>query len=481
MAFWGSITTHSPGGPSGPSQQLALVLLAMTLLGCGAARPSQDSDTSRLRVGTSGDYAPFSIAGAGSWNAGGRRPATPPTGFDPAVASAYAADRGLAIEWVRFRWPDLLADLAADRFDVAMSGVTVRPDRSLAGRFSVPVCETGALLLIDPQAGVFRDLDLRAGPPLAGSPVGTPRAGISHTEIDRRAVRIAVNAGGHLERVTRRHFPNASVIAVSDNRAVLEKVLSGNADAAATDTQEVLSWAARAPALETWGPFTRDQKAYLWGPDREGLADDLDDWLQESEANGRLARLRSEYLAGDQTALSTGLPALVGGIAERLALMPMVAEAKRLSGDPIEVPEREERVIQAGQLRTREIARKLGIPAPDAAGVRALFRAQIEAAKAIQRAVLAGPPTLENPPDLASELRPALIRIGNRTAGLIVGLQAEPQADRRDESTRHDSVLAMTRAALAPYGLEDSHVDAIAAAVAALSSTRSALDDAGEL
>lgn len=493
MTFWGSITVCGPG------QRVALAILAVSLSACGAIRPQTDSPRTVLRVGTSGDYAPFSIAGAGVWTGSDRQPATPPnpqrnpqespsrtnlpsspTGFDPAVASAYAADRGLAIEWVRFRWPELLTDLAADRFDVAMSGVTVRPERSLAGRFSVPVCQTGALLLIDAEATVFRSRDATSRTSKPGSSrSGNAPGGFARAEIDRPAVRIAVNAGGHLERVTRRHFPNARVIAVPDNAAVLEKVLSGQADAAATDSQEVSSWAARAPALEIWGPFTRDYKAYLLRPDREELAVDLDDWLQANEANGRLASLRSAHLSGEQPALATGLPALVSGIAERLALMPMVAEAKRRSGDPIEVPEREERVIQAGSLRTQQVAAELGIAAPDAAAVRALFRAQIEAAKAIQRAVLAGPPIVEDPPDLGGELRPALIRIGDRLAGLIVGLPTQPRAEPHNESAHRDAVRTLTRNALAPHGLDEVRIDAIADAVARLSSTRNARDGAG--
>ena len=55
-----------------------------------------------LRVGTSGDYAPFSSAGEGR----------SPSGFDIAVARAYAQERGLGLEFVSFRWPDLVRDLA---------------------------------------------------------------------------------------------------------------------------------------------------------------------------------------------------------------------------------------------------------------------------------------------------------------------------------------------------------------------------------
>jgi len=119
---------------------------------------------------------------------------------------------------------------------------------------------------------------------------------------------------------------------------------------------------------------------------------------------------------------------------ERLALMPLVAEAKRLSGAPVDVPEREEMVLQAAARGVAEAAaaRARGAGghtrgAPDPAAVRRLFRLQIEAAKDIQRAILASPaePGAPPPPNLASELRPALIRIGQRIAFLLVALPAD--------------------------------------------------------
>ena len=75
-----------------------------------------------LRVGTSGDYAPFSLIS-------GDDPVVF-EGFDVSVARAYAEERGLALLLERFRWPHLIDDLEADRFDLAMSGVTIAPERS---------------------------------------------------------------------------------------------------------------------------------------------------------------------------------------------------------------------------------------------------------------------------------------------------------------------------------------------------------------
>ena len=91
--------------------RVLLVLGVLVAASAAAAEP--------LRVGTSGDYPPFSSAQKESFQ-----------GFDIAVARAYAADRGLELEFVRFRWPQLLQRLDEGAFDLAMSGVTVRPERS---------------------------------------------------------------------------------------------------------------------------------------------------------------------------------------------------------------------------------------------------------------------------------------------------------------------------------------------------------------
>ena len=388
-----------------------------------------------LRVGTSGDYAPFSIT-EGSPGASGE-----PSGFDPALARAYARDRGLRIRWVRFRWPELTEDLRADRFDVAMSGVTVRPERSLAGRFTVPVATSGAVVL---ARGADRWKDLAA--------------------LDRPGVELAVNSGGHLEKVARARFRRASLIALTDNDAVRAALWSGRVDAVLTDTLEAPGWSRGRSDIARFGPFTRDRKAYLVGANRAELAADLDGWLMAREEDGFLTRLRLEHFAaaaGGPTA--EPLTAVLAAIDERLSLMPLVAEAKRRSGTPVAVPEREERVIDAAMavFEGQQVGSALSPQREDR--LRALFRAQIEAAKAIQRAVLAASPDPSLPVlALESELRPALTRLSERVAGLLPRLPPD---------LTQQSLRAQARDALRGPGLEESHVLAIADALLALAQT----------
>jgi cyclohexadienyl dehydratase len=352
-------------------------------------------------VGTSGDYAPFSTV-----DPSGER-----DGFDVAVARAYAQSRGLEIEWVPFRWPDLPADFAADRFDVVMSGVTVRPERSAAGRFSVPVAESGAVVLVPESSG----LDLAA--------------------LDSPAIRLAVNAGGHLERAARERFPRGRILGVPDNSRVMEALRAGRCQGVVTDTREAAHWrqeweTSGGAILKVLGPFTRDRKAYWWRPDDAARARDLDRWLLDQEQSGALATLRARHF-GEASTRRTALPwpALVAALDERLSLMPAVAAVKRRDGLPIEVPEVEARVIAAGRQSVRREAAAAGRLPPLDRRTDAVFGALIESAKAIQRATPDDRPvTLE-----LAILRPALLRIGDKLAFLLVRLPGPDTPRTADE------------------------------------------------
>src|SRR5947199_106380 len=172
-----------------------------------------------LRVGTSGDYPPFTLA---------RKEGL--TGFDVAVAHRFAHDSGRPLELVRFRWPELAGDLAAGRFDVAMGGITMRPERALVGSFTRPVLETAAVVLVRGEVAP------------------------TTADVDRPTTRLAVNAGGHLEQVARNLFPHALLVP-SQNGALPELLRDGHADAVLTDDVEADVLAAVLPDASRLGPL----------------------------------------------------------------------------------------------------------------------------------------------------------------------------------------------------------------------------------
>lgn len=388
-------------------------------------------------VGTSGDYAPFSFRpreDTGSFR-----------GFDIALAEAWSRERGFDLRFEPFAWPELLDRLAEGDFDVAMSGITLRPERTAAGRFSVPVAETGAVLLV-PRSRSWNEVH----------------------DANAAGVRIGVNAGGHLERVANEHFDSVVLVAIPDNRAVLRALLAGQVDAAVTDSLEAVGWLAEAQAFRALGPFTRDRKAYLFAAERADLAADLDRWLLEREADGTLSALREEHFgSADAGGGRTAEPmrALLAGVDERLSLMPMVGAAKRRQGFPLEVPEREALVLRAASADVRAAASHRGVEPPPDASVLAFFRAQMEAAKQVQwssvKAEDIGP---DDPlPDFEGALRPAILRIGAHIVELVLALPEDLDAE---------TVRRVAREELRTEHLERDRLDAIADAITALSRAR---------
>lgn len=415
----------------------------LALLAACAARPEAPPparETRVLRVGTSSDYPPFSTLRDGQ-----------ASGFDAALLESYASDRGYRLEWVRFRWPELVADLVAHRFDLASSGITIRPERSLAGRYTVPVARNGALLLLRRPAW--------APPPGSGTPE-EPLALLR--ALDRPEFRLAVNRGGHLERVARAHFRNARILAIPDNAAVREALATGQADAALSNTVEGPRWAKGLSGIELVGPFTRDVVALYVEASRTELAADLDTWLLQQEESGALGQLRARYLGpGATEPTATPVDALLSATAERLALMPMVATAKQHVGQPIEVPSQEVRVLEAARKEVHEAAAALGVAAPTDEAITAFFQAQMDAAKKIQ---LRSPTSAGTPVhSLDGELRPALARISARISTLV---------PRVPGGLEREAMRRKAREELASTGLEGEEIDRLADALVELGAAR---------
>jgi len=350
-------------------------MLALGALVCILAAAASAQEV--LRVGTSGDYAPFSSRdSAGAW-----------VGFDIVVARRLAADLGRPVEFVPFRWPDLSAQMRAGNFDIAMSGVTVRADRAVLFAFSRPYAVTGAV-------AVVRKRDRRRFHRVA--------------DLDRQAVRIAVNRGGHLEQVARERFAHAQLTVVSDNSVLADVLRRGDADAVISESLEARTW----PAAEfvAIGPFTHDRKAYMLRREAAELMPRVNDWLAAREADGWLNAQRRQWL-GEQSIVSAkqaAIEALVGMMDLRLQLMPLVAAIKRRAYMPIEDPAQEARVLE----RVRGAATAAGLRGDD---VVAFFRVQIDAAKAVEHAT-----TVTAPSDMSlADVRAA---VGAASAQIIAEL-----------------------------------------------------------
>ena len=360
---------------------LSLALLAVVFSQVHADTITDIQARGVLRVGVSGDYRPFSFC---------TNEITRCEGFDVDVARRIAADLGITLTTVRFRWPEVLTDLNARAFDIAMSGITIRPERVLHATFTQPYVTAAAMVLV---------ADAARFPSLAA--------------VDQSQVRVAVNAGGHLEQVARGRLLSATISPTAKNLSLPTLVLHGQADALVTDSLEAVHFLAAYPSLSALPAFGRDRKAYMLRRSDSDIRTWLDHWLGEREADGFLASLRTQWFGTALPIAQHPLTSLFTLIDTRLALMPAVADYKRRHQLPIEDTQQEQAVL--AQVTTH--ARALGV---DEQAVRDVFRVQIELAKHVQQAALQNT-AADNPlplwargRDLTSDLRPALAELNNR-------------------------------------------------------------------
>jgi cyclohexadienyl dehydratase len=294
----------------------AALLLVLALVGCATRAP--------LRVGTSGDYAPFSKGGEG---------------FDVDVARRFAAELGRPLELVPFRWPELAERAARGDFDVAMSGVTWRADRDVHGWLSLAVGQGGPCWIG------------------AAEPAS-----------------VAVNRGGVLEGFARARFPGARVVAVDDNESLPGLLAAKQVDAIVTDSFELAHF--RRPGDPSRCADETQRKVYWVTPPRAAeLGPALDAFLESREPE--LRELRAKWFGAPQPRDPTDH--VVDLVARRLELMEWVGAWKRAHRVPIEDRAQEARVLDAVEAK----ARALGL---EPAGVRRLFELEIALAKRIEAA-----------------------------------------------------------------------------------------------
>ncbi|MFA0070328.1 transporter substrate-binding domain-containing protein, partial [Vibrio breoganii] len=104
-------------------KKTSLLLASITLALSGVAQADQLEDIQKsgtLRVGTTGDYKPFSYFDGKIYS-----------GYDIDVAKHVAEQLGVELQIVRTTWKDLLTDLDSDKYDIAMGGITRKMQRQL--------------------------------------------------------------------------------------------------------------------------------------------------------------------------------------------------------------------------------------------------------------------------------------------------------------------------------------------------------------
>ncbi len=222
--------------------------------------------TGVIRIGTTADYAPFSY-----------RDQSDLTGIDIAMAKSLAASLNAEIEWVMTSWPRLMNDLAAGRYDIAMSGISRNTQRQQHAFFSLPYHRGGKTPIV--RCGEEARFD-------------------SLEKIDHPGTRVVVNPGGTNQRFTQT-LSQAPVRVYDDNNTIFTEVAEGRADVMITDAVEVSLQTQLDQRLCAAMPdqtLTFLEKAYLM-PQDIVWKEYVDTWLDQALKQGLMDKLKVKFLS----------------------------------------------------------------------------------------------------------------------------------------------------------------------------------------
>lgn len=235
------------------------VVLALILFASASQGRSMQTIThsGELKVGVPGDYAPLAFH-----NQAGEL-----LGFDVDMAKDLGKTLSLRVNFIPTSWPTLAADLKADKFDIAMGGITSTPARARDFALSRPVLANGKIALAN----------CRAAPSLG-----------SLESIDRPQVKVVVNPGGTNQSFVDEHLKQAQIIRVNNNVDNLQALRDKTADLMITDLLEGEWYQGQEPGvlcIATAKPFpgSGSDKVYMMNKASVQLLEQVNQWLEKQD------------------------------------------------------------------------------------------------------------------------------------------------------------------------------------------------------
>jgi cyclohexadienyl dehydratase len=253
------------------------ILTAALALGVFAAAPAAQAQTTRLddiiargtlRVGSTGDYKPFTYLD---------KTTSQFSGFDIDFAESLGKALGVKVEFVQTAWPNLMKDFEAGKFDVAMGGISVTLDRQKKAFFSDPYLREGKTpIALCQNKDKFQTLE----------------------QINKPGVRVITNPGGTNEKFARANTPSADIRVYNDNTTIFDEIVKGDADLMITDSSETLYQQKLKPqlcAIHPDKPFDFAEKAYMLPRDL-ALKAFVDQWLHIAKETGAYQAIYAKWL-----------------------------------------------------------------------------------------------------------------------------------------------------------------------------------------
>ena len=192
---------------------------SLSLMQVAHAGPRLDKimESKVIRVGTPGDYRPFAIKTEAGF-----------TGHDIDVIELMAKEMGVKVEYVPTSWPNLMKDIQAGKFDVAVGGITRNVGRIRYIAMLPGYAPFGKVALV-------RSAEK--------SKYMTPE------DLNKANVRIIKNPGGTNETFVLENLKVAQVSTHDKNAEIPGLIAEGKGDVMITETYEALHYSKADPRL----------------------------------------------------------------------------------------------------------------------------------------------------------------------------------------------------------------------------------------
>jgi len=180
-------------------KQLILLISLTTFYTLGAKAETIDDVIKRgeLRVGLS-SFVPWAFL-----NKKGEL-----IGFEIDVAKKLAKDLGVKVKIINTTWDGIIPALQSGKFDVIISGMSVKTKRNLAINFTDSYAGTDFILLTLPK---HKDKKFK--------------------DFNSRSLKFATRRGAITANLIKKHFPKAKLLQFDDDGVALQELLSDKVDA----------------------------------------------------------------------------------------------------------------------------------------------------------------------------------------------------------------------------------------------------------
>lgn len=195
----------------------AVASLALAQWAHAGPRLDKIMESKVIRVGTPGDYRPFAI-----------KTDTGYAGHDIDVIELMAREMGVKVEYVPTTWPNLMKDIQAGRFDVAVGGITRTAARIRLIEMLPGYAPFGKVALVRTAER---------------SKYATPE------DLNKSGVRVIKNPGGTNETFVLEHLKAAQVSTHDKNAEIPGLIAEGKGDVMITETYEALHYSKADPRL----------------------------------------------------------------------------------------------------------------------------------------------------------------------------------------------------------------------------------------